>query len=998
MGLFKSLFGAVLGTAVTIGLGLATGGLSWATLTWATVARTFAVNMVLGFIGSALAPKPPSQELKDNTITRREPVASRKLIYGKTRVGGTIVFMDSTGDKNEYLHLVITLASHACQSVDEVYFNDEMVWNGTVDADWADFVEVTAHLGSTTQTADANLVSRITDWTTNHRLQGVTYLYVRLKYDQDKFAMGIPNISAVVQGKTITGVVHSGYTNNPADCIYDYLTDSNYGMGIDPTEIDNGSFVAAANVCDETVALAAGGSQARYTLDGLVDLANSRSQVIEDMLTSMGGVLTYSGGKFYLFASKYYTPTITFDESNIIGAIQIQTKPSRRELYNGVKGVFSSVEDNYTLVDYPPVISSTYSAEDGEPIYLDLNLPYTNNPARAQRLAKLILLQGRQQISATIPCNLSALKVKAGDFIKITNARMGWSEKVFRVTGYELNVTSGDVLGVNLNVIETSSAIYDWNTSDETDFVAGTATNLPAFYFVKPPTNLQKTAGSLIFTDGTAMSYIDVTWDNNDAYAHQYELQYKLGTGDFTSVITSNTYYRLENVTAGGSYTIQVRAINRLGARSVWVSGTLLGVADLTAPDAPSSISIDSGFRYISLSWTNPSVADLRQIEIWESDDSNVANAQLIALTAGTSFIRNNLGIDDTKYYFLRSVDFTGNKSAYTSEVHATSTGVEDPDFANGIYSLFQDQGLYALRDVASLPASGAFDGEKVYLTSDGKIYAWDDTGSTWDAVVGDIEDLSVTSAKVAESAIITSKLATNAITETKISDNAITSGKISANAVIAGKIAANAVTATQIAADSVTSAKIAAGAVTATEIAGSTITGNKIVANTITGGLLATSGIITSSAQINDAVVTNAKIGNAAVDTLKIAGQAVTIPTSTYSTGNVNLPTSFGGSVNVATMTFTSTGSPAFITLSLAFYTGSSSLGVTVQIYRGATKIYEAGNRNFSSASYDCTTICFKDTPGSGSVTYTAKCVATQSMSGAYAYNRAFSALEVKR
>ena len=94
----------------------------------------------------------------------------------------------------------------------------------------------------------------------------------------------------------------------------------------------------------------------------------------------------------------------------VIGDITVRTKQSRRSQYNGVKGVFSSEEDNYVLADYPAVTDASFATQDGDTINLDLTLPYTTNNVRAQRIAKLVLARSRQQESITIPCNLKAFK------------------------------------------------------------------------------------------------------------------------------------------------------------------------------------------------------------------------------------------------------------------------------------------------------------------------------------------------------------------------------------------------------------------------------------------------------------------------------------------------------------------------------------------------------------------------------------------------------------
>lgn len=56
--------------------------------------------------------------------TVRSPAASRRLLYGRVRVGGTLVFAESTGPKNDILHLAIALAGHEVTEIEQVLVND----------------------------------------------------------------------------------------------------------------------------------------------------------------------------------------------------------------------------------------------------------------------------------------------------------------------------------------------------------------------------------------------------------------------------------------------------------------------------------------------------------------------------------------------------------------------------------------------------------------------------------------------------------------------------------------------------------------------------------------------------------------------------------------------------------------------------------------------------------------------------------------------------------
>lgn len=889
--------------------GYAAGALVAGTFAWAAAATAFAIGAGLSVISRALMPKPDFGALmKGITTTVREPTASRKVIYGKVRVGGAVVFITNS-NANKDLYLVICFACHEIEGYEAVYFNDKKVWETGTGylGDWGNYADFAFYDG--TQTAVDPVLDQVTSfWGSNHILNDIAYIRVKLTWDEDrkKFPQGVPNITAVIKGKklydTRNGV--TAWSQNPALALYDYFTNSYYGLGESSSNIDEASFSAAANLADQQIALDEGGTHDRYHCDGAIDTANSIKGNIEALLACMGGRVGYVNGKYFVQAAEYSAPTITIDESHMVGAMTIQTKQSRREMYNGVKGVFLSEEENYTLVDYPAKISSTYSAQDGDPIFLDMTLPFVTNNVRAQRLAKIALLKSRQQTLVTVPLNLAALRFKAGDFIGITSARMGWVSKDFEVLGYDLRIGSQGEIIVNVQAIETASAVYDWTASlDQDPFNSPT---LPSNNFndgttVAAPTNLVVTETTELQADGSILPALQISWTlADDGFIDRYEIEVvEVITGVeqtdqtiFNSVKADVDSLLIVGVRAGQvTYRVKVRAVNVTGVRSTdLVSTTLFTLSgDQDAPSAPTSLSAIGSYKQIALTWSNPADLDLKEIEIHRATSSGGTFSK-IAVTTGESYVDQILTLETTRYYKVKAVDYSGNISGFSNEANGTTTKIDQGEFTNAVENLFANANVKQVEVVSSLPASGDYVGQVVFLTTDSLIYRW--TGVQWLRSVPAVDITGqLTDAQIA--AISAAKL-TGTITSTQITDGAITTPKIGAGAVSANEIAANAIVADKIAANAITSAKIQAGAVTATEIAGNTITGNKIVANTITGGLLATAGIITSAAQIDDAVITTAKIGNAQVDTLKIAGQAVTIPVGTAGGSNVTLNTTF--------------------------------------------------------------------------------------------------------
>src|SRR5579883_2670968 len=85
-----------------------------------TIAGALA-SAAVAFIGNAIfGPKKPDQPVVPQTVTSRQAVSPRQVVYGWQRKGGVITFIGLSPD-NQTLHLVITLAGHQVQSIGEMY-------------------------------------------------------------------------------------------------------------------------------------------------------------------------------------------------------------------------------------------------------------------------------------------------------------------------------------------------------------------------------------------------------------------------------------------------------------------------------------------------------------------------------------------------------------------------------------------------------------------------------------------------------------------------------------------------------------------------------------------------------------------------------------------------------------------------------------------------------------------------------------------------------------
>jgi len=279
---------ALSGTLITFGAvnaGLAT-----------AVAVDFAVRATLGYALNALS----SSTTRGGATTRGYQNVNQlgvalphQVIYGETRIGGAVFYQaitSSSGNKQDQLNRLIAFAGHEIDSYQAIYLNDEELTldgsgNVTAPADYVGKVRIKQYLGTDAQTADADLVSAISEWTDAHRAQGIAYLYVRFQ-DAAAFPNGVPTVTARIRGKKVEDPRTStiAWSDNPALCIRDYLL-SDYGLSESTADLDGTLFEAAADACDVTV-----NSAAIYTLNGSFTLDADPEDVIRNLLSSMGGI------------------------------------------------------------------------------------------------------------------------------------------------------------------------------------------------------------------------------------------------------------------------------------------------------------------------------------------------------------------------------------------------------------------------------------------------------------------------------------------------------------------------------------------------------------------------------------------------------------------------------------------------------------------------------------------------------------------------------------
>ena len=889
---------AVIPAVVAIAGGAATaavlsGPLIAAGFVTATGALSLGGSMIAGLIGSVVAagasmltssamglnkrPAMPTPAAQDRKQLLRQPVAPRQIIYGRARVGGTLVYAGSSGDDRRFLHLVAVLAGHRCDAVETVFVGDVeipmtdrdpsgMVTTGPL----AGLCRIRAYLGTQTA-ADPDLVAESPDgWAASDVGFGVTYLYIRLTYDREKFAAGLQNISAVVRGKNDiadprTGAV--GYTTNWAACLLDYLR-SPMGVAATADEIHMPSFVAAANLSDEAVPLNAEGTQTqpRYTCDIVLSRDGDRRQIVAAMLSAGAGVLTYSQGQYRLHGGAFTAPTASLGVSDLAGDVQLTLRAPRRDAFNAVKGTFIDPSKAWQESPFPAVTIPALEAEDGERVWRDIQLRATIDATRAQRLARIELLRGRDQERVEVALRYAGIRFVIWQMLSVTLPDLGWVAKPMRVEGWRFSPDGGSVV---VQLREESAAAYAWVHDAAAQLPPAPDTTLISPLDIPAPTALSVTPATSLQADGAVVPALAVTWTPAaHAFVTGHEVQWRVAAGpgpwSAAEVPGGTARYLIAPVVVGQALDVRVRAIAAL-ARSGWTSSVQqAGAPDTTPPAAPGNLAATGLIRGYSVSWTLPADLDLAVVEVWEATGGpDPAGRAFVAETRATGFVRTGLDPAAMRWVWVRARDRSGNTSAFVGPVQVTASMAIASDIQDGILNTSKfAAGIEPVGLVSSVPVAKGGNPNTVFNTADGKLYRW--TGAAYTAAVA-AADVSgqLTDGQIAS---LTAAKLTGQITQTQITDGAISTPKLAAGAVSAANIAAGAVTA----------GKIAAGAITSTEIAAGAIRAGNLASETLITQAAQLGTAVVGAAQIADAAISNAKIGNLEVTTIKIANGSI--------------------------------------------------------------------------------------------------------------------------
>ena len=230
----------------------------------------------------------------------------------------------------------------------------------------------------------------------------------------------------------------------------------------------------------------------RYMPNGVLDTGQTCLDNLNHIVSSCDSWLTYNNalGKWSVVINDTFTPVFTFDDTNIIGPIDVSTV-NLNSTPNIVEVRFPNAL-NKDQIDY-----YTADLKVTNPLLLNANEPtnklsttfaLVSDSVRAQYLGNRFLAQGREDLTVTLRAAHNSIQVDVGDVVNILSSNEGWNTgiyaagKPFRVMRSTGSCGADGVLSCDFELSEYNNSVYSITTISEFQPAKNSALNDPTYF------------------------------------------------------------------------------------------------------------------------------------------------------------------------------------------------------------------------------------------------------------------------------------------------------------------------------------------------------------------------------------------------------------------------------------------------------------------------------------------------------------------------------------
>ena len=556
----------------------------------------------------------------------------------------------------------------------------------------------------------------------------------RLNRDDPQYS-GVPNCSFLIEGRKVrtfnsNGVLSASrqYSNNPAECLLDYLLDPDFGRGLLESEVDLVSFKRVADICKRRTPnvtikkgriwqtprpVSQGGRNVTSTDYGIfeanivLDTSKSVRDNVKLLLSTMGDArLVWSGGLYklvlnYPAVGEPAEPCLTVTDDQLLRetlSIQWPGIETRKNLAT-VRFANEQLDFKEDAVVWPPKHKAIHQSflDQDKNIRLEIEVDGTGVTTRmhAYARAEAAVRASRDAVAVTFTALIRGVFLEPGDLIKLDSESAGLGGDNAMLLQID-EITLDDRGAASIRASRFNPALLAWNADDNWDGRSGASTTneLP------PPLNFKYKPADEIVNGAIANTSGELTWLHpGDARVTGFRVFYGLAsevdavTNAANRLVSVNKAKMTELQAIKGSpcklpllnksdYVFGIRSVSQYGGVSeMLLTSTLIEVVEKPLP--PPSMhpeALPNSMGMLDVSWTLPTFTAEEQpryssTQIWRNttgfapvvlSNGTVQGAILVGNVQGESFKDVGLESNAKQYYWGRNITKQGRIGVFS--------------------------------------------------------------------------------------------------------------------------------------------------------------------------------------------------------------------------------------------------------------------------------------------------------------------------------------------
>ena len=553
-----------------------------------------------------------SEERQAQEVALSIGEAPRTALFGEAGVGGDLLDAFNYGGKygTDWEVMTIAIADHECDGLVSFWVNDKLVTfagDGAV-AGFDGQLHVYWRSGAAGQTMPS-IVTANSSWGTEDKAEGIAKVIVAYKADkpddEDPIWTGRrPRFLWIVKGKkcydpskdsTVAGGSGSHrwdtpstweWTDNAPVCRYNFNRGIYHldqvdqpdklliGRGLSAFEAPPDRAIAYIAIANEDVSLAAGGTEKRYTVGGVIRADEQYLGVEEKFARAMAGVILQPEGSIEAEPGHAKAVVAEVTDADLLDMRPVKVDSYRSEAdsewVNSVAARYVEPDQKWQMHSAPVRRDAADIIADKGPRLATPSLELVTRNSQAQRCAEIARRMGRLWFSSTVPLGPRFVELEEGDWIGWTSDRHFKGErKVFRIDQF----SRGAEWSMTLRLRQIAASVFT-----ETDALESLVDNTnqeepPAIG--APEVGAWALVGGEVAGSSGTQPALFVTGAVDDDYAESVVIEYRK-TGDATW-IQNGAYGRavtaatIPGVADQTSYEVAIRYIveGEPGARLV---------------------------------------------------------------------------------------------------------------------------------------------------------------------------------------------------------------------------------------------------------------------------------------------------------------------------------------------------------------------------------------------------------------------------------------------